>query len=104
MRASTLTVVTIVALLLLVAAPETAIQTQETDTHRLEEVAEGVYFAVGTGSIFVMSNALVIVNDEDVVVVDSHITPAAARVMLAPAANRPAKPGIGSLRARSSDE
>ena len=66
MRASTLTVVTIVALLLLVVAPETAIQTQETNTHRLEEVAEGVYFAVGTGSVFVMSNALVIVNDEDV--------------------------------------
>ncbi len=83
MRVSTLTIVTVVALLLLVGAPETAIQTQETDTHRLEEVAEGVYFAVGTGSIFVMSNALVIVNDEDVVVVDSHITPAAARALIA---------------------
>ncbi|MED6331968.1 MAG: hypothetical protein VX605_00320, partial [Pseudomonadota bacterium] len=48
-----------------------------TDTHRLEEVAEGVYFASGNGAIYTMSNALIIERDNDVVVVDSHITPAA---------------------------
>ena len=37
-----------------------------TDTHRLEEVAEGVYFAIGTGDIYTMSNALIIERDDDV--------------------------------------
>tara|TARA_B100000029_G_scaffold271252_1_gene266373 strand:+ start:4115 stop:5155 length:1041 start_codon:yes stop_codon:yes gene_type:complete len=53
-----------------------------TDTHRLEEVAEGVYFAIGTGDIYTMSNALIIERDHDVVIVDSHITPAAGRALL----------------------
>ncbi len=53
-----------------------------TATHRFTEVAPDVWFAVGTGSIFVQSNALVIVNENDVVVVDSHVTPAAARALL----------------------
>lgn len=54
----------------------------DTDTHRLEEVAEGIYFAIGTGDIYTMSNALIIERDEDVVIVDSHITPAAGRALL----------------------
>lgn len=54
----------------------------ETNTHTLEEVAEGVYFAVGNGALYTMSNALFIERDEDVVVVDSHITPAAGRALL----------------------
>ncbi len=55
----------------------------KTDTHRFEELADGVYLAVGTGSIFVQSNSLVIVNRDDVIVVDSHVTPAAARALIA---------------------
>ncbi len=55
----------------------------KTDTHRFEELADGVYLAVGTGSIFVQSNSLVIVNRDDVIVVDSHVTPAAARALVA---------------------
>ena len=54
----------------------------ETQSHRFEEYAPGVFFAVGTGSIFVQSNALVVVRDEDVVVVDSHVTAAAGRALL----------------------
>lgn len=54
----------------------------DTDTHRLEEVAEGVYFAIGTGNIYTMSNALIIEREDDVVIVDSHITPAAGRALL----------------------
>ncbi len=54
----------------------------ETASHNLQEVADGVYFAVGNGSIFVMSNALIIEREEDVVVVDSHITPAASRALI----------------------
>lgn len=53
----------------------------ETATHKFEEVAPGVWFAMGTGSIFVMSNSLVVVNEDGVVIVDSHITPAAARAL-----------------------
>ena len=54
-----------------------------TETHRFDEVAPGVYFVSGTGVVNVMSNALVVVNDEDVLVADSHITPDAARELIA---------------------
>ncbi len=57
-------------------------ETIETPTHRFQKIADGVYFAVGTGSIHVMSNAMVIIGDTDVLVVDSHVTPAAARALL----------------------
>lgn len=67
---------------LLLVNSTTAQEIIETDTHRLEVVAEGVYFAVGNGALYTMSNALIIVRDEDVVVVDSHITPAAGQALL----------------------
>ena len=53
-----------------------------TSSHRLTEVANGVYLAQTTAPLF-NSNALVIVNEEDVVVVDSHLTPAKARDLIA---------------------
>jgi glyoxylase-like metal-dependent hydrolase (beta-lactamase superfamily II) len=46
------------------------------------EIREGVYHAVGTGRLTVGCNTAVIVNDEDVMVVDSHISPAAARALV----------------------
>ena len=52
-----------------------------TDTHRLQKVADGVYFAQYTVPMF-NSNSLVVVNEDDVLVVDSHITPAAARQLI----------------------
>lgn len=42
------------------------------------KVADGVYHAVGTGSLVVMSNATVIEGDHDVLVVDSQVSPAGA--------------------------
>ena len=42
------------------------------------KVAEGVYHAVGTGSLVVMSNAVIIEGDRDVLVVDSHVSPGGA--------------------------
>ncbi|MEQ8952935.1 MAG: MBL fold metallo-hydrolase, partial [Gammaproteobacteria bacterium] len=54
----------------------------ESDSHRFVEVAEGVWFATGTGSVFTMSNAMVLVGEFDTLVVDSHVTPAAARSLL----------------------
>ncbi len=45
---------------------------------RFTEVKAGIYHAVGTGALSVGCNASIIVNDEDVLIVDSHSTPAAA--------------------------
>ncbi len=53
-----------------------------TDTHRFTEIRNGIYLAQTTARLF-NSNSLVIVNDEDVVVVDSHVTPAKARELIA---------------------
>ncbi|REJ76884.1 MAG: MBL fold metallo-hydrolase [Acidobacteria bacterium] len=52
----------------------------QTVGHVLEEIAPGVYFAdaAGTGEILLASNAMVVVNRDDVLVVDSHITADAA--------------------------
>jgi len=47
------------------------------------EVVPGVYQAVGVGELVVGSNSAVVVNDDDVLLVDSHITPAAATELLA---------------------
>ena len=63
------------------AAPPAASGDFATDTHSFEQVADGVYFARYTVPAF-NSNSLVIVGDEDVIVVDSHITPATARALL----------------------
>ena len=44
-----------------------------TETHRLEQVADGVYFATGTGDIYTMSNALIIERDDDIVIVVRYV-------------------------------
>jgi glyoxylase-like metal-dependent hydrolase (beta-lactamase superfamily II) len=42
------------------------------------KITDGVYHAVGTGTLVVMSNAAVIEGDTDVLVVDSHVSPGGA--------------------------
>lgn len=42
------------------------------------EIGNGVYHAVGTGNLSVGCNAAIVVNEDDVLIVDSHISPAAA--------------------------
>src|SRR5215510_11543067 len=42
------------------------------------KIADGVYHAVGTGSLVVMSNAAIVEGDRDVLVVDSHVSPGGA--------------------------
>ena len=54
----------------------------ESDSHRFEEVAEGVWHVSGNGTIHTMSNAMVLVGEFDTLVVDSHVTPAAARALI----------------------
>lgn len=51
--------------------------------HRFEKVTEGVYYATATGSVTIGSNAVVIVNDDDVMLVDPGISAAAATSFLA---------------------
>jgi glyoxylase-like metal-dependent hydrolase (beta-lactamase superfamily II) len=41
-------------------------------------IADDVYIAVGTGNLTVMSNAAIVINENDVLVVDSHVSPAGA--------------------------
>lgn len=49
---------------------------------RFNKVADGVYHALGTGAMQVVGNSAVIVNDTDVVVVDDHVSPAAAWMLV----------------------
>jgi cyclase len=42
------------------------------------KIADGVYHAIGTGSLVVMSNAAIIEGERDVLVVDSHVSPGGA--------------------------
>ncbi len=51
--------------------------------YRFERIAEGVYFATGTGTMTTMSNAMVIVNADHTMLVDTSVTPAAARALVA---------------------
>ena len=72
-------------LLLILLLPALAIaqgRVVESDSHRFEEVAEGVWLATGTGSVLTMSNAMVLVGEFDTLVVDSNVTPAAARALI----------------------
>ena len=54
----------------------------ESETHRFVEVANGVWHVSGNGKIHTMSNAMVLVGEFDTLVVDSHVTPSAARTLL----------------------
>ena len=55
----------------------------ESDSHRFTEIADDVWHVAGTGSVYTMSNAMVLVGARDVLVVDSHVTPDAAEALLA---------------------
>ena len=49
---------------------------------RFNKVREGIYHAVGTGALTVVGNSTLIVNDRDAILVDDHVSPAAAWVLL----------------------
>jgi cyclase len=50
--------------------------------YRFQRIVPGVYSAIGTGTLNVGSNSAVIVNQDDVLIVDSHISPESGRAML----------------------
>lgn len=62
----------------------TALQAAEevtTETHKFTEVRNDIWLAQSTAPVF-NSNALVIINETDVVLVDSHVTPSKARDLI----------------------
>ncbi len=73
----------IFASLILLPALASAQRVVESDSHRFTEIAPDVYHVTGTGSVYTMSNARVLVGESDVLLVDSHVTPAAADALLA---------------------
>ena len=76
--------VTVIGLGLMAAAQET--ETDPTDgaaAWRFEEIGDGVWFATGTGAMTTFSNSLVIVNDDHAMLVDTSVSPAAARKLVA---------------------
>src|SRR5438128_10397066 len=51
--------------------------------HRFQKVADGVYYATSSGTMNVGANSPIIVTDAEALVIDSEITPAAARALVA---------------------
>jgi len=49
--------------------------------HTFTKIAPGVYSAIGSGALNAGSNSAVIINEQDVVVVDAHMTPESGRVL-----------------------
>jgi glyoxylase-like metal-dependent hydrolase (beta-lactamase superfamily II) len=49
---------------------------------RFNQVTAGVYHAIGTGAMQVIGNSTVLVNDADVMVIDDHVSPAAAFMLV----------------------
>ena len=85
-------------MILLLAAPAAGLadghewKTVEGDAFTFTEVRDGVWHAVGGETVAAGSNGAVVVNESDVLVVDSHMTPSAARALLADLAKITDKP------------
>ncbi|NKC01319.1 MAG: MBL fold metallo-hydrolase [Pseudomonadales bacterium] len=79
--ALTIIVICVVSVLPFRAVHAAAGEVITTDTHQFTEVRNQIYLAQSTARVF-NSNALVIVNEDDVVLVDSHVTPAKARDLI----------------------
>ncbi len=81
-KALTRSAIAILAMLLIPPATLAQRTIVETESHRFEEFADDVWFVSGTGTIHTMSNVMVLVGAFDTLVVDSHVTPAAARALI----------------------
>jgi len=51
--------------------------------HRFEKVADGIYYTTASGTMNVGANSPVILTDDEALVIDSEITPAAGRALAA---------------------
>jgi glyoxylase-like metal-dependent hydrolase (beta-lactamase superfamily II) len=59
-----------------------AFRAQAPASHTFTQIAPGIYSAVGAGTPNAGSNSAIIVNPDDVIVVDSHISPESGRALL----------------------
>jgi cyclase len=50
--------------------------------HRFQKVADGIYYATSSGTMNVGANSPIILTDSEAIVIDSEITPAAARALV----------------------
>ena len=50
--------------------------------HRFQKVADGIYYASSSGTMNVGANSPIILTDSEAIVIDSEITPAAARALV----------------------
>jgi cyclase len=67
--------------LLLLASPLATASDSE-PAYRLEKVADGVYCAISTETAYYVTNSVIVVGDEGVLVVDSGASPAGARSLI----------------------
>ena len=51
--------------------------------HQFEKVTEGIYYTTASGTMNVGANSPIILTDDEALVIDSEITPAAARALVA---------------------
>ncbi len=51
--------------------------------HRFEKVTDGIYYSTSSGTMNVGANSPVIITDTEALIIDSSITPASARAMVA---------------------
>lgn len=51
--------------------------------HRFEKVADGIYYATASGTMTVGANSPIILTDDEALIIDSEITPAAGRALAA---------------------
>ena len=63
-------------------AGQTASRPPKAPAYDFRQITDDVYTAMGTGTMNVGANSPVIINESEVMIVDSHITPASARVLL----------------------
>ena len=68
--------------LFLLLSPQSPYPVTTGKAYKFEKIAEGVYYATGTGSMVTGSNNVLIVGDLDVLVVDTGTSPAAARAFI----------------------
>src|SRR4029450_5284030 len=50
--------------------------------HRFQKVVDGIYYATSSGTMNVGANSPIILTDSEAIVIDSEITPAAARALV----------------------
>jgi len=66
--------------------------TIETRSHTFKPVADGIYHVTGTGAVNVMSHAMLIEGEHDLLVVDSHVSPNAGMALIDAIKSVSAKP------------